>query len=103
MPMRNVVLSAGISLDGYIARRDGSVDWLTPDPALDFSVFCNAVDVAIMGRKTRDVFKKGPPLNMETYVFSRTEPAGRREGVEFMSGSGAALVRDLKAKPGKHI
>lgn len=101
--MRNVVLSAGISLDGYIARRDGSIDWLTPDPALDFSVFFNAVDVAIMGRKTYDVFKKGPPLKMETYVFSRTEPAGRRDGVEFMSGSATSLVRNLKARQGKHI
>lgn len=101
--MRNVVLSAGISLDGYIARRDGSVDWLTPDPALNLSVFFNAVDVAIMGRKTWDVFKKGPPLNMETYVFSRSEPAGKRDGVEFTSVAPTDLVKLLKAAPGKHI
>lgn len=101
--MRKVVLSAGISLDGYIARRDGSVDWLVPDPEYDFSAFFKTIDVAIMGRKTYDVFKKGPSLNMETYVFSRAAPAGMRDGVEFVSGSGAGLINELKSKPGKNI
>jgi dihydrofolate reductase len=101
--MRNVVLSAGISLDGYIARPDGSLDWLTMDPALDLSVFFTAVDVAIMGRKTYDAFKKGPPLNMEMYVFSNSLPGGMRDGAMFLSGSPAPLIQQLKARQGKHI
>ena len=101
--MRNVVLSAGISLDGYIARPDGSIDWLTMDPALDLSVFFTAVDVAIMGRKTYEALKKGPPLNMETYVFSNSLPGGMRDGAMFLSGSPAPLIQQLKARQGKHI
>lgn len=101
--MRSVVLGAGISIDGYIARLDGSVDWLTPDPDYDFGAFFQTIDVAIMGRKTYDVFKTGPSLNMETYVYSRTQSAGRRDGVEFTTVSPSALVKELKAKPGKNI
>lgn len=101
--MRKVVLGAGMSLDGYIARLDGSVDWLKPDPEYDFGAFFKTIDAAIMGRKTYDVFKQGPQLNMDTYVYSREQPAGRRDGVEFTSMDPSDLVRVLKAGQGKNI
>ncbi len=90
-------------MDGYIARPDGSVDWLKPDPEHDFSAFFKTVDVAIMGRKTYDVFKQGPSLNLETYVYSRTLPAGKTDGVEFTNVAPADLVKLLKSAPGKNI
>lgn len=45
------------SLDGFIARRDGSVDWLTADPPPEgedfgFDEFMSDVDVIVMGRAT---------------------------------------------------
>src|SRR5215469_7201493 len=101
--MRNVVLGAGISMDGYIARPDGSVDWLKPDPEYDFSAFFKTIDVAIMGRKTYDVFKQGPRLNFETYVYSRAIPAGKNDSVEFTSVAPSDLVKLLKSAPGKNI
>lgn len=100
--MRSVVLAAGMSLDGYIARTDGSVDWLKPDPDHDFNAFYQTIDTAIMGRKTWDIFKKGPSLNMPIYVYSRTVPAGRQEGAEFGSAT-ADEVRELKSRPGRNI
>jgi dihydrofolate reductase len=50
--MRKVVLGLGISLDGYIARPDGAVDFL--DVGSDYSMgpFFKMIDAAIMGRKT---------------------------------------------------
>jgi dihydrofolate reductase len=102
--MRKIVLAAGISMDGYIARKDGTFDWLTPDPDhdRDFTAFFSTIDAVIMGRKTWVEFKKGPSLNMPTYVYSRSEPPGARDGVEFGSAS-ADEVREMKSRPGKNI
>jgi len=47
------------SIDGYIARKDGSIDWLNqasaalpPGTDAGFNEFMKSVDVLIMGRKT---------------------------------------------------
>lgn len=56
--MRNIVYGIGIGLDGYIARPDGSVDFLKPDPAYSFKEFSASIDAAIMGRKTYEVAMK---------------------------------------------
>lgn len=48
----------GISVDGYIARPDGAVDFLdhhaAPDSDLGFAAFLASVDVLVMGRNTFD-------------------------------------------------
>jgi dihydrofolate reductase len=52
--MRKIVLGFGMSLDGYIARPDGAVDFLVMDkePSRLMAEFFATVDTAIMGRKT---------------------------------------------------
>jgi dihydrofolate reductase len=52
--MRKVVLGLGISLDGYIARPDGVVDFLFMPKDYSMGPFFAAIDTAIMGRKTYD-------------------------------------------------
>jgi riboflavin biosynthesis pyrimidine reductase len=52
---RQVVLAVAVSLDGYIARRDGSVDWLIDDKTVDLSGYAKQFDVIVAGRKTLDV------------------------------------------------
>ncbi len=101
--MREVILSAAISLDGYIARPDGSADWIVMDPAYDFTAFFKTIDVVFMGRKTGDlVLAPGAPSmgNMAQYIFSRSKPPGKRDGVEYVTEA-APLVRRLKTQPGK--
>jgi len=53
--MRKVVLGLGISLDGYIARPDGAVDFLFMPKDYSMGPFFATVDEAIMGRKTYEV------------------------------------------------
>jgi dihydrofolate reductase len=106
--VRKVVLGLGISLDGYIARPDGSVDFLFMPKDYSMAPFFKTIDAAIMGRKTYDVALKmgGGSFggsSMATYVMSRALPAGVRNGADFVKQSPAALVRRLRAKPGKDI
>src|SRR5882724_5711081 len=53
--MRKVVLGLGISLDGYIARPDGSFDFLFMPKDYSMAPFFKTIDAPLMGRKTYDV------------------------------------------------
>jgi dihydrofolate reductase len=106
--MRKVVLGLGISLDGYIARPDGSVDFLfmPKDYGKDLGTFLKKLDVAILGRKTYDIAKAlggGDFGNTKPYVFSRSLPPGERDGIIFVNESPADLVARLRAQPGKDM
>jgi dihydrofolate reductase len=106
--MRNVVLGLGISLDGYIARPDGAVDFLFMPKDYSMAPFFASIDTAIMGRKTLDAGLKmaGGSFgvwSMKTYVFSRSQPPGERDGLVFVNQSPATLIRQLRKRPGKNI
>ena len=53
----NVILYTAMSLDGYIAKEDGSVDWLEDTGEGvegTYLKFYSSIDTIIMGRKTYD-------------------------------------------------
>jgi len=106
--MRNVVLGLGISLDGYIARLNGAVDFLFMPKDYSMAPFLASVDTAIMGRKTLDAGLRMsggslPRSNMPMYVFSKSKPPGARDGVIFVDETPAALIRKLRKRSGKDI
>jgi dihydrofolate reductase len=104
--MRKVILGLGISLDGYIARSDGAVDFLFMPKDYSMGPFFKSVDTALMGRKTYAVsLKMGGNFggSMASYVFSRTLPPGERDGVIFTRESPAAVLGKLRRSRGKHI
>jgi dihydrofolate reductase len=104
--MRKVVAGLGISLDGYIARPDGSVDFLFMPKDYPFGEFMKTVDTALMGRKTYEMgLKMGGSFDgsMKTYVFSRTLPPGERDHVIFTQDSPADVVAKIRRSKGKHI
>ena len=77
---RKVILGFGLSLDGYIARRNGDLDFLVIDKEGEsvMADFFSKIDITIMGRKTAAVTAKMresgeiPEIpNMTTYVVSR--------------------------------
>lgn len=49
---RKVRLFISMSLDGYIARHDGSVDWILNDQDYGYTRFYEEIDTVLMGRHT---------------------------------------------------
>jgi dihydrofolate reductase len=107
--MRKIILGLGISIDGYIARRDGTFDFLfmPKDFMHEFAAFNASIDTAIMGRKTYDVAKAmgsgGFGQKIRHYVLSRTLPPGERDGLTFVNVSPQKLVDEIRRSKGKNI
>jgi dihydrofolate reductase len=106
--MRNVVLGVGISVDGYIARPKGAVDFLFMPKDYSMADFFATIDTAIMGRKTFDAALQmsGGSLGsstMATYVFSNSKPPGERDGLVFVNESPTTFIHQLRKRPGKDI
>ena len=107
--MRKVVLGLGISIDGYIARLNGDVDFLFMPKDYSMEPFFKTIGAAIMGRKALEVGLKMsggkfPPSPWDKYyVMSRSKPPGVRDGVEFTNKSPAALISQIRKSRGKHI
>ena len=101
---RKVILGFGISIDGYIARRNGAIDFLAMSEEGEklMAEFFATIDTTIMGRKTAAA---GIPdsSGMATYVISRRWKPHKRKGFEVVSGSLTTFVKKLKRRPGKDI
>lgn len=116
--MRKVIFGGANSLDNYIAREDGSYDWIMfGEEAADLMKdMWSKFDTIVMGRKTYDVAaqsapksktkskkKKNPYGDIKTYVFSRTLNPGEQNGVEIIADDPGKFVRKLKKQKGKDI
>ena len=107
---RKVMVFIAMSLDGYIARLDGDISFLSvvelEGEDYGYSDFLNSVDTVIIGRKTYDhVFDMGfdnPHPEKEVYIISRSEKPDNGSA-KYFKGSLKGLVDELKAKPGKNI
>nr|WP_207710036.1 dihydrofolate reductase family protein [Roseburia sp. 1XD42-34] len=107
---RNVVLFIAASLDGYIATKDDSLEWLFQvDGEGDngFAAFYETVDIVLMGKRTYDwimeqEFQEFPYKNKQTYVFTRS-PVTDTENVKFVSDNVSSFIQHLKQQKGKDI
>jgi dihydrofolate reductase len=108
MKMRKVTLHVANSLDNYIARADGAVDWLmSGDDAIRIMRdYWKTIDTILLGRKTHEFALKhggNPYMGLKTYVFSRTLRADESGIVEIVSTDAAEFVRRLKRRKGRDI
>ena len=105
--MGKIVLYISISLDGYIADIDGGVDWLGGENAgyqgdYGFSTFFETVEAILMGGRTyRQVRRELSPdvwpyQGKRVYVLTHQAEADAPEGVRFISGPSAQLLRQLR-------
>jgi len=109
--MRKVIVHIATSADGYIARTDGDLEWLTSRPApkgfYGMNAFMKSIDTMLMGRKTYDVsLRMGAKFDTtsQTIVFSRQAPPTEiPPGVEFANGAIGPFAKRLREKPGKDI
>jgi len=112
MKGRRVIVHIGTSADGYIARPDGDLEWLTsrpkPEGFYGMSAFMKSVDTKLLGRKTYEwSLRLGAKFDSKKdriIVFSRhAPPADAPSGVEFVNGGIGPFVRGLREQPGKDI
>jgi dihydrofolate reductase len=106
MCARKVVLGIGISLDGYLARPDGRVDFLFMPKDYSMGPFFKRIDAAIMGRKTYETALKLGSVSspgMKSYVFSRSLDGEGRGGVVFVREPARIFLEALRKKKGKDI
>jgi len=112
--MSNTVYIA-TSIDGYIAREDGSMDWLMDLPNPDqsdygFSVFLGKIDGIIMGRNSFEAvleFNEWPyTVPVPVFVLSNTLkelPPGLPVKVEILHGELKPMVESLRARGFNHL
>ena len=110
MQQRQLILYIAASLDGYIAKPDGDIGWLSsveaPPEDYGYAAFTKTGDTIVMGRKTYDkVLSFGipwPHKGKKCYVLSGTL-SGADENVEFFNGDPADLIARIRQTRGLDI
>jgi dihydrofolate reductase len=103
--MSHLILYIACSLDGYIARPDGSVDWLDPFNQIGSEDYgyrellrrCGAIIMGANSYRQVLTFGPWPYAGIPCYVLTHRPPAVLADPlVRTYAGSLAALVRKLK-------
>ncbi len=110
VPKRRVILQIAQSLDGFIAERNGSTEWLTKLDSTEaesaYQRFYGSIDTVIMGRKTyqRALKLAGsyPYSDKKGYVFS-TSLHDTDDPTTVVAGNVVQFVESLKAEKGDDI
>ena len=105
--MRPVRYRVAASLDGFIAGPNGEIDWIIPDPTVDFASIYASVDTVLLGRRTYELTLQpgAPPWppDWRVYVCSRTLDATKHPGVTVLSENMNSAVAALRAEEGRDI
>ena len=104
--MRRIKLYIATSLDGYIARPDGGIDWLATEGDYGYARFYDSIDTVVMGRRTYETalsFGDYPYPDKTGYVFSRARAGAIDENVTYLSEDVEQFARDLRHRPGRDI
>ena len=107
---RKIIVYIATSADGYIARKDGAVDWLDrPRTAGDYGMaaFYKTIDTVLWGRKTWDLAMGmgaggGSRSKIKTYVFSHNPPPAKSK-VPYVSEAIKDFATRLRQEKGKDI
>lgn len=107
---RKVVLFIAMSVDGYIAKEEDNIDFLSiverPGEDYGYADLNRTVDTVIWGRKTYDkVLTLSTDFHhkdKKVYVWSKSR-SGKDAHVEYFNGPIKSLIAQLQEQPGKDI
>ena len=107
---RKVILYIAMSIDGFIARKNGDVDWLEGDGSdekadMGYEDFYEDIDTVIMGRTTYEqilTFGEYPYKGSKGYVYT-SKDTDNNEDVVFTKDKPEELIDRLKKNDGKNI
>ena len=109
--MKKIKLYIATSIDGYIARIDGDLDWLTefPNPEktdYGYKLFYESIDTVIMGGQTyRDILAMDvlwPYKDRKSYVITHN-PMNTKENVHFITDNVIEEISKLRNETEKDI
>jgi len=86
--MKKIIVYIASSLDGYIARENGDIDWLPKNTASGYDEFYKTIDTVVMGKNTYNqvlTFGGYPYKDKSSYVFTRNNDQTKDENTEFVS------------------
>lgn len=107
--MRKLKYYVACSLDGYIAREDGTWDFfvMEGEHIPDYLESLKAFDTVLMGRQTYEVGLNAgvtdPYPHLKSYVFSRSMTGSPTENVQIISDEIGEAVRAIKNREGRDI
>ncbi|MGE0462470.1 MAG: dihydrofolate reductase family protein [Vicinamibacterales bacterium] len=109
-PKSRVTIHMVASLDGFVARKDGGVDWLETSDHFDggetmapevVAAFLKTIDCYVMGSRTYETALEFEARGLgwaygdkPTFVLTRRELRKTRDSVEFYSGDLTRLVNE---------
>ena len=102
--MTKILVYITSSLDGFIARENGDIDWLPKLAESGYDAFYKSVDTVIMGKTTYDqvlTFGEYPYKDKKSFVFTSTNQ-NKDENAEFVSDV-EKFVKDGFPGAGKNI
>lgn len=103
--MRKIILFIASSLDGYIARENGDIDWLPKNTDSGYDDFYKSIDTVIMGKKTYNqvlTFGDYPYKDKKSFVFTRDNELSNDKNVDFVHDVDK-LVKNIQFSQGKNI
>ncbi len=101
----------GVSLDGFLARPDGSVDWLRPYEGEEhgYQAFFDSIDTLVVGRKTHDFVLQmvadglpWPYRGKRCVVITHRQIEGRHDERAY-AGEPEPLLDELGAQGARHV
>src|SRR3989338_2537630 len=105
---RKIILYIATSLDGFIAKEDGNIDWLTKyensGEDYGFKEMYDRIGTMLVGgttyRQIEDAYK-----GKEAYVFTKPKPKPKQkaDNIHFVSGDVKEIVNNLKLGNNKNI
>lgn len=100
--MNRKIVYLATSMDGFIARKNGDIDWLEEDPSYDYyKEFIKNVGAILMGAATYEkVLSFGiswPYPEQMSYVFTHKKYHKDQNNIKFVNQDVSSFMKELQA------